>query len=101
MDIFTNVSIALNEVILSMEAQIEDQAQVPVFFMKDLKKLCQEKLSYLEAPPDFIDNVRVTGLKQEIFKRVPGLCEQKMENCQCFLLMVKMDEHCSRPQRIL
>ena len=53
MDIFTNVSISLNEVILSMDAQIEDQAQVPVFFMKDLKKLCQEKLSYLEALPDF------------------------------------------------
>ena len=45
--------------------------------MKDIKKLYQEKLSYLEAPPDFIDNGRVTRLKKEIFKKNPGLCEQK------------------------
>ena len=54
--------------------------------MKDLKKLYQEKLSYLEAPPDFIDNGHVTRLKKEIFLKNPGLCEQK---------------NCSRPQRTL
>ena len=96
-----NVGIALNKVISSMEAQIEDQTQVPVFLMKDLKKLYQEKLSYIEEPPNFIDNVHITRLKKEISKKIPGLCKQKMENCQCFLLMVKMDEHCLRPQRIL
>ena len=74
---FINVGTAPNEVILSMESQIKDQTQVPVFFMKDLKKLYQEKLSYLEAPPDFIDNGHVTRLKKEIFKKNPGLCEQK------------------------
>ena len=42
-----------------------------------LKKLCQEKLSYLEELPDFIDNVHVTRLKKKILKRIPGLCEQK------------------------
>ena len=34
--------------------------------MKDLKKLYQQKLNYLEAAPDFIDNVHVTRLKKEI-----------------------------------
>ena len=63
---FINVGIALNEVLLSMEAQIEDQIQVPVLLMKDLKKIYQQKLSYLEAAPDFIDNVHVTRLKKEI-----------------------------------
>ena len=63
---FTNVGIALNEVLLSMEAQIEDQIQVPVLLMKVLKKIYQQKLSYLEAAPDFIDNVHVTRLKKEI-----------------------------------
>ena len=73
----SNVGIALNEVILSMKAQIEDQTQAPVFLMKDFKKLYQKKLSCLEAPPDFIDNVHVTRLKKEIKKKTkkPRLCE--------------------------
>ena len=45
--------------------------------MKDLKKLYQLKLSYLEAPADFIDNVHGARLKKEILKRIPSLCEQK------------------------
>ena len=72
---FINGGISLNEVLLSMETQIENQIQVPVFFMKDLKKLYQQKLNYLEAAPDFIDNVHVTRLKKEILKRIPGLFE--------------------------
>ena len=60
-----------------MEARIEDQTQVPVFLMKDLKKLYQEKISNLEVPSDFIDNVHITRLKEEIFKKIPGICEQK------------------------
>ena len=35
-----NVGIALNEVILSMEAQVEDQTQVPVFFDERFKVAC-------------------------------------------------------------
>ena len=42
---FINLGIALNEVISSMEAQIEDQIQVPVFLMKDLKKLYQYNIA--------------------------------------------------------
>ena len=60
---FINEGIALGKVvILQMEAQVEDQTNPSscFFFMKDLKKLYQEKLSYLEALPDFIDNVHVT-----------------------------------------
>ena len=72
---FINGGISLNEVLLSMETQIENQIQVPVFFMKDLKKLYQQKLNYLEAAPDFIDNVHVTRLKKEILKRIPGIFE--------------------------
>ena len=70
---FINGGISLNEVLLSMETQIENQIQVPVFFMKDLKKLYQQKLNYLEAAPDFKDNVHVTRLKKEILKRIPGI----------------------------
>ena len=72
---FINGGISLNEVLLSMETQIENQIQVPVFFMKDLKKLYQQKLIYLEAAPDFKDNLHVTRLKKEILKRIPGLFE--------------------------
>ena len=44
--------------------------------MKDLKKPYQEELSYLEALPDFIDQVHATRLKMENLKTIPGLCEQ-------------------------
>ena len=73
---FINVGIVLNKVVLLMEPQIEDQSQVPVFLMKDLKKPYQEKLSYLEALPDFIDHVHATRLKMENLKTISGLCEQ-------------------------
>ena len=73
---FINVGIALKEVIFLIEAQLEDQTQVPVFLMKDLKKLYQENLSYLEALPDFIDQVHATRLKKENLKRIPRSCEQ-------------------------
>ena len=74
---FINVGIALNEVILLTEAQIEYQTQVPVFLMKDIKKPYQEKISYLEATPDFIDYMHAARLKKENLKRIPSLCEQK------------------------
>ena len=76
MPAFINVGIILNKVVLLMEPQIEDQNQVPVFLMKDLKKPYQEELSYLEALPDFIDHVHATRLKIENLKTIPGLCEQ-------------------------
>ena len=43
--------------------------------MKDLRKLYQQNLNYLEAAPDFKDNVHVTRLKKEILKRIPELFE--------------------------
>ena len=71
MTAFINVDIALNEVILTIETQIEDQTQVLVLFMKYVKKLYQVKLSYLYAFPDFIDNVHVSRLKREFSKEFP------------------------------
>ena len=74
--LFQTLGIALSEVITAMEAQISDQSQVPVFFMKDIKELYKDKLQYLEASKDLIENIHVTRLKNEILKRIPGLCEQ-------------------------
>ena len=58
--------------------------------MKDLKKPYQQKLSYLEAAPDFIDNVHVTRLKFQDY------LNKENRKFSAFLLLVKMDEHCSR-----
>ena len=48
---FINVGIALNEIILSMEAQIEDQTQVPVFFNEKFKETISRKIKLFRSTP--------------------------------------------------
>ena len=48
---FINVGISLNEMILSMEAQIEDQTQVPVFFYERFKETISRKIKLFRSTP--------------------------------------------------
>ena len=48
---FTNIGIVLNEVKLSMEAQIEDQTQVPVFFDERLQETISRKIKLFRSTP--------------------------------------------------
>ena len=49
MAVFINVGIALNEVILPMESQIEDQTQVPVFFYERFKETTPKKIKLFRS----------------------------------------------------
>ena len=69
---FINVGIALID-----GGSNRGSSPTSCFYVKDLKKLYQEKLSYLETPSDFMDNVHVTRLKNEILKRILNSCKQK------------------------
>ena len=49
---FINACIALKEVVLSMEAQIEDQTQVPVFLIKTfIKRTISRKIKLFRRFP--------------------------------------------------
>ena len=48
---FINAGIALNEVILSMESQIKDQTQVPVFFYERFKEIISRKIKLFRSTP--------------------------------------------------
>ena len=59
-----------------MEAQIEDQTQVPVFYEK-FKETISWKIKLFRSTSDFIDNVHVTRLEKESLKRILGLSKQQ------------------------
>ena len=56
---------------------MSSQDSTPIFMMKDLRSMYQEKLEHLGATNDYVSRVNVTRLKQRILKQIPGLCEQK------------------------
>ena len=59
-----------------MEAQIEDQMQVPVFYERS-KETISWKIKLFTSTSDFIDDAHVTRLEKESLKRILGLCKQR------------------------
>ena len=59
-----------------MEAQIEDQMQVPVFYERS-KETISWKIKLFRSTSDFIDDAHVTRLEKESLKRILGLCKQR------------------------
>ena len=49
----------------------------PVFTMKDLRVMYQDRLKHLGASKILIDSVNITRLKDELLRQIPGLCEEK------------------------
>ena len=45
--------------------------------LKDIRQIYQEHLSILGLSKDFIRNVNVTRLKEDILEQMPGLCKKK------------------------
>ena len=66
----------LTEIAGIIEDAITPAENSPVFMLKDLVKLYREKLLNLGATHEFISK-HVTRGKEEILKRVDGLCEKK------------------------
>ena len=53
----------------------------PVFMMKDLRVMYQQRLKKLNASPEQIERVNVTRLEEHILKEVKGLLEEKKGRC--------------------
>eukprot|EP00794_Sanderia_malayensis_P004251 gene4251-4816_t len=69
--------IALSEVVNLIQGKILIDKQTPVFYMKDLRQVYEDRLRFLGAPEDIIKNVNVTRLKNDLLREIPGMCEQK------------------------
>ena len=69
--------IALSEITTMIEDKVISCGTSPIFTLKDLRKMYQEKIEDLGALDSAVKNVCVTRLKEAIINHVPGLCEQK------------------------
>ena len=73
--------IALSEVANTIQELIISSETTPVFYMKDLRVMYQEKLEELGASNEQIERVNVTRLKEHLLKEVYDLCEEKEGKC--------------------
>ena len=83
-DLFVKIffsGIALSEVANTIQELIISSETTPVFYMKDLRVMYQEKLEELGASNEQIERVNVTRLKEHLLKEVYGLCEEKEGKC--------------------
>ena len=58
----------------------------PVFMMKDLHVMYQQRLKKLNASPEQIERVNVTRLEEHILKEVKGLLEEKKGRCTMLMI---------------
>ena len=68
---------ALTEIAGMIEDVVTSAENSPVFMLKDLVKMYKEKLMNLGATQEFISKLHVTRVKEQILKRIDGLCEKK------------------------
>ena len=71
------LGIALSEIASIIEEKVLHDKQTPVFYVKDLKKMYQNRLKTLGASEIMIQNVNVTRMKEDLLEQVPGLREQR------------------------
>ena len=71
------LGIALSEIASIIEEKVLHDKQTPVFYVKDLKKMCQNRLKTLGASEIMIQNVNVTTMKEDLLEQVLGLREQR------------------------
>ena len=71
------LGIALSEVVSIIEEKIMCDNQTPVFYLRDLREMYQNRLRNLGASPDVVDKVNVTRLKEDLLQQIPELYEQR------------------------
>ena len=69
--------IALSELFAFIEDSISSCDNIPVFFLKELKRFYKERLQLNNAPEEPANNVHSTRLKLKILEDIPGLREEK------------------------
>ena len=75
--LFIYKGIALSHVVSWIEDKVLNEKELPIFMLKDIRQIYQERLSILGLSKDFIRNVNVTRLKEDILEQMPGLCKKK------------------------
>ena len=65
--------ISLSKVVSVVQETILGRQHTSVLFLKDLRRLYQERLKYLGADEDMIKNVNVERLKEELLDEIPGV----------------------------
>ena len=65
--------ISLSEVVSVVQETILGRQHTSVLFLKDLRRLYQERLKYLGADEDMIKNVDVERVKKQLFDEIPGV----------------------------
>ena len=65
--------IVLSKVVSVVQETILGDQRTSVLFLKDLRRLYQERLKYLGADEDMIKNVDVERVKKQLFDEIPGL----------------------------
>ena len=86
-----NPCIVLSGIITSIEVEIEQQLQIPMFMINDIKKHYQDQLKYLNAPDNLIQNVHIIRLKTKTFRRVPQLWKQKEKKKKDKIVVLTLD----------
>ena len=71
------LGMALSGVVSLVQEKILNDNQNPVFYLKDLGKLNQDRLKYLGVSEDVTGNANVTKLKEDIRPDILGLLEQR------------------------
>ena len=71
------LGITLSEIASIIEEKVLHDKQTPVFYVKDLKKMYQNRLKTLGASEIKIQNVNVTRMKDDLLQQVPGLRQQR------------------------
>ena len=65
--------IVLSKVVSVVQETILGDQRTSVLFLKDLRRLYQERLKHIGADEDMIKNVNVERLKEQLFDEMPGL----------------------------
>ena len=65
--------IVLSEVVSVVQETILGDQHTSVLFLKDLRRLYQERLKYLGADEDMIKNINVERLKEGLLEEIPGV----------------------------
>ena len=74
-----SVGIALCDVVSRVQEKILGEHHTSVFFPKDLRRLHQDRLKYLDADEDQIKSFNAARLKEQLLGKTPGIQVQKIE----------------------
>ena len=67
----------MSEVVAKIEEKMLDETQAPVFMLKDIRQMYQDRLRNLGIEEEIVKCVNATRLKEDIIQYISGLCERR------------------------